>query len=272
MGGITMLIALLIAVLPLLIYLNQFTMEAILLLITLTGFSLLGFYDDYQKVTKKHNKGITGWTKLAVQGGLSLVLLVYLTYFMQDMQLSLFGIMSVNMSYFLIPFGILVIMGSSNAINLTDGLDGLASGTSAVAFLTLSFFLYKTGYFALALIAASIGGACLGFIFYNRHPAKIFMGDSGSLMLGGAFGALGVLGRLEMWLIPIGFIFVIEALSVIIQVISFKTTGKRVFKMSPLHHHYELSGFSETAVVRIFTITQAVCCLMAIFAGYLFVF
>lgn len=272
MGGIIMLVGILLPSIFVLFLFKGLTAQVTLILILITGLSLLGFSDDYMKIMKKHNKGVTGWTKLLIQFAFSAMIVTYVFFYMKQSSVSLFGVYDINLSYFFLVFGLFVIVGSSNAVNLTDGLDGLASLTSAVSFFTLALFLYKTGNPDLSIIAVAIGGACLGFLVYNFHPAKIFMGDSGSLMLGGAFGALGVLSGLELWLIPIGIIFVVEALSVIIQVISFKTTGKRVFKMTPLHHHFELSGDKEPMIVLKFFVVQAVFCMLSILAGYIWLF
>ena len=152
-----------------------------------------------------------------------------------------------------------VIVGASNAVNLTDGLDGLASGNIAIAASCYSVVCILTGHNDLAIFCAAIVGACVGFLRFNFHPAKIFMGDTGSLALGGAFAAVGILTHTEILLAVIGLVFVCEALSVIIQVISFQTTGKRVFKMSPIHHHFELSGWKETKVVFVFWSVGLIC-------------
>lgn len=272
MGGLIILLAILIPCLLVLFLIKQLTIVSLVLLLIVVAFCLLGFSDDYFKVMKKHNKGLTGWSKLIFQILLALIVVSYVFFFEGVSTLSLFGLMDINLGILFIPFGLFVIVGTSNAVNLTDGLDGLASSISILAFLTLSFFLYKTGNFALSIVAISVVGACLGFFIFNRHPAKIFMGDAGSLMLGGTFGVLGVLGHLEFWLIPLGIIFVIEALSVIIQVISFKSTGKRVFKMTPIHHHFELSGDKETLVVKKFFCVQLLFCVISIIAGYIWLF
>ena len=145
-----------------------------------------------------------------------------------------------------------VLVGTSNAVNLTDGLDGLASGTVAIASGAYALVCYMTGHFDLALFCVAMMMACVAFLRFNAHPAKVFMGDTGSLALGGAIAAVGILTHTEILLAVIGFVFVCEALSVIIQVISFKTTGKRVFRMSPIHHHFELGGWKETKVVFVF--------------------
>ena len=272
MGGIAILFSILFSSSFILFVSKSFSTEAILFLISITCFSLIGFADDYLKVIKKHNKGVTGWTKLLGQLTIAGAIVCYMFFFCKNSSISIFGLTEINLGWFYILFGLFIIVGSSNAVNLTDGLDGLASLTSSIAFFTLGFFLYKTGNNPLAIIAIAIGGSCLGFMVYNRHPAQIFMGDVGSLMLGGAFGALGVLGGLELWLAPIGIIFVVEVLSVIIQVISFKTTGKRVFKMTPLHHHFELSGDKETTVVLKFFSAQGLCCILSVVAGYIWLF
>jgi phospho-N-acetylmuramoyl-pentapeptide-transferase len=147
---------------------------------------------------------------------------------------------------------------------LTDGLDGLACGTSLFAFIASTIICLFTGYVDLAIVSAAIAGSCIGFLYYNKYPAKIFMGDTGSLALGGALGTLAVLSKSELWLLLIALVFIIETLSVIIQVISFKTTGKRVFKMSPIHHHFELCGWHETKIVYMFWIISAISCVCAV--------
>jgi phospho-N-acetylmuramoyl-pentapeptide-transferase len=230
------------------------------------AFGLLGFVDDYLKISKKKNKGVTGYTKLAVQvvAGLGAG-----WYAWQSLphggDVSVFG-------WFSLPFGFLypllaafIVTGASNAVNLTDGLDGLASGTALMTFITLAMMLLATGQGALGLFSLGVAGACLGFLMFNRNPARIFMGDTGSLALGGAFGALVVLGKLECWALLLGAVFIVETLSVILQVYSFKTTGKRIFRMSPLHHHFELGGWSENRVVYSFVTFQFFCCTLAVF-------
>ncbi len=229
-------------------------------------FGALGFVDDYLKISKKKNKGVSGYTKLAVQVIAGLVTGWYGMQATPDGGLvSVFGLFS-------IPFGLVypllaafIITGASNAVNLTDGLDGLASGTSLMTFMTLGLILIGKGEVALGLIAFALAGAALGFLMFNRNPARIFMGDTGSLALGGAFGALVVLGRIECWALLLGAIFIVETLSVILQVYSFKTTGKRIFRMSPLHHHFELGGWSENRVVYSFVTFQFFCCTLAVF-------
>ena len=144
--------------------------------------------------------------------------------------------------------------GVSNAVNLTDGLDGLAASTVAISMLACCMICYFIGDIDIAIICSATAGALIGFLYYNRHPAKVFMGDTGSLALGGMLAVIAVIGKFELWLLLIGFIYMTETLSVIIQVTSFKLTGKRVFKMSPIHHHFELCGWKETKVVTVFAL------------------
>jgi phospho-N-acetylmuramoyl-pentapeptide-transferase len=233
---------------------------------------LLGFSDDYLKISKKHNKGVTGYTKLMIQVSLGLLLGVYMVAVCHQSSVAFFDLGSINLGWFYPIFAAAVVTGTSNAVNLTDGLDGLAASTSIISLLTFAFLF--TGAFTnfhagvypdLAIVAFALAGATAGFLFFNAHPAKVFMGDTGSLAIGGALGAMGVLGRFELWLFMIGAIFAVETLSVILQVASFKTTGKRIFKMSPLHHHFELSGWHETKVVSAFLIFQILLCVGALF-------
>jgi len=157
------------------------------------------------------------------------------------------------------------LVGFSNAVNLTDGLDGLVSGTAAIAFGAMAIIAWHQSQYDIAVFSVAVVGALLGFLVFNAHPAKVFMGDTGSLALGGALATVAILTKLELLLIIIGFVFVMETLSVILQVISFKTTGKRIFKMSPLHHHYELVGWSEWRVVVTFWSVGLLCAILGIY-------
>lgn len=218
------------------------------LLITL-GHFLLGFLDDYIKVVKKQNLGLKAKQKLLGQ----IVIAVLVAYFgglPTDLWVPFVGNIDLGPAFYALLLFVLV--GTSNAVNLTDGLDGLASGTVIAASLSYMVICLWQGKPELAVFCGAMAGACLGFLKFNAHPAKIFMGDTGSLALGGALAAAGILTHTEVLLAIIGIIFVCEAMSVIIQVTSFKTTGKRVFLMSPIHHHFELKGWSETRVVRTF--------------------
>jgi phospho-N-acetylmuramoyl-pentapeptide-transferase len=226
----------------------------------------LGFADDYLKIAKKNNDGISGYVKLAIQIVVGLLIGYYAWQSSPEgSTVNVFGLFRVQLGWCYPLFSALVVTATSNAVNLTDGLDGLAAGTSLLSFMTISLLLLAAGHVDLALLAQAFSGAALGFLMFNRHPARIFMGDTGSLALGGALAALAIIGHIEFYLLLVGAIFVLEALSVILQVASFKTTGKRLFKMSPIHHHFELSGWKETQVVYNFVTFQFLCCAIAIF-------
>lgn len=223
----------------------------LLVLLTFVLLCLIGFRDDLYKITKKKNKGLTARIKLVLQIAISAIPAIYM-YMKGATVVSVFDLFNINLGILYPVFAVLVVVGSSNAVNLTDGLDGLAAGSSAIAAFFTTVFCIIIGRNDLAIIAAALGGSCIGFLYYNKYPAKVFMGDTGSLALGGIFGAIAVVGKFELWLLILGLLFVIETLSVIIQVTSFKLTGKRVFKMSPIHHHFELLGWSETKIVKTF--------------------
>ena len=240
----------------------------------------IGFADDYEKVAKKNSKGIRGWQKLAAQALLAIFVFLYLSYtsnypgewnrlyipFLKSAVVVDMGVLTV------VFFG-LVIMGTSNAVNLTDGLDGLAIGCSISVALTYAIFCYVAGnaklatYLILPLVSgagelavfcAALVGAGLGFLWFNCHPARVFMGDTGSLALGGVLGVIAICVHQELLLIIAGGVFVLEAGSVLLQVASFKLTGKRIFAMSPLHHHFELKGWDESTVTVRFWIMSLV--------------
>ncbi len=245
MGGMMIILGLTVATLVF----SPWTKEVMLALFVILGHFLLGFLDDYIKVVRKHNEGLKPRQKLlgqiiiaglvAVFGGLP-----------TDLWIPFVG--NIDFGYFFYAFMMFVMVGITNAVNLTDGLDGLASGTVAAASFFYMLVCAAMGKGELAVMLAATVGACLGFLKFNYHPAKIFMGDTGSLALGGVMAAAGILTHTELLLALIGFIFVCETLSVIIQVASFKSTGKRVFLMSPIHHHFELKGWSELKVVWVF--------------------
>lgn len=228
--------------------------ELWLLLLVLVGYGLLGFLDDFIKVAMKRNLGLTSKQKML--GQLVIALVFYFILRSQDFP-TYIQIPGTNIQWELgWGYAILIIfmlVGTSNAVNLTDGLDGLLAGTAAIVFGTFGILAwYGVPQNDVAIFSLAVVGALLGFLVFNAHPAKVFMGDTGSLALGAALAGIAILTKLEIILVIIGGVFVIETLSVIIQVISFKTTGKRVFKMSPLHHHYELLGWSEWRVVTTF--------------------
>ena len=256
MGGLFMLLSAVLVVI-----FNKMIDPSVLWLLFLTlGHGLLGFLDDFIKAEKKRNLGLTAKQKILGQ----IILAVLFCWGVVDTLHLPYSIaipfthtdISIGLLYY--PFVVLVIVGASNAVNLTDGLDGLASGCCVIAFSAYAMFCYMTGFNDLGYFIIILAGSCIGFLFFNYHPAKIFMGDTGSLALGGAIAGISVMTRTELLLIFLGLIFVLEALSVIIQVASFQLTGKRVFKMSPLHHHFELSGWSEVHVVWAFWIFEGI--------------
>ncbi len=228
--------------------------ELLLLLLVLLGFGLLGFLDDFIKVALKRNLGLTSKQKMAGQILIAIIFYFILRYhdFPTYIQIPGTSIQwELGWGYALLV--VFMLVGASNAVNLTDGLDGLLAGTATIAFGAFGILAwYAFPQFEVTIFSLAVVGSLLGFLVFNAHPAKVFMGDTGSLALGGSIAAVAILTKLEVLLVIIGGVFVLETLSVIIQVISFKTTGKRVFKMSPLHHHYELLGWSEWRVVTTF--------------------
>lgn len=250
MGGIIILVA---VTVPMLMFFPGQGIIWLALFITL-GHGLIGFLDDFIKVVLKRNLGLKARQKLLGQMFMALGLAyVATTYFGRgtDIWIPFVGVpLDFGPFYYIIIF--LVLIGTTNAVNLTDGLDGLAAGTTVVAAGTYAIICYYFGKPELAAFSLAIAGGCLGFLKYNAHPARLFMGDTGSLALGGALATVAVMTKTELLLVIVGGVYVIETLSVMIQVVSFKTTGKRVFKMSPIHHHFELSGWSEQKVVGVF--------------------
>ena len=230
-------------------------------------FGLTGFFDDYIKVVNKRNLGFTALQKLICQIIGACIVIIYL-YFKDDLSTSIivpFIKRSVDMGIFYIPFILFVVVGTVNAVNLTDGLDGLASGTSIITFIFFAICSKKLGQTNIELFCLIMVGAILGFLYFNKYPARVFMGDTGSLTLGGAVSAVAVLLKMPLILPICCGIFFIEALSVIIQVTSFKLRGKRVFLMSPLHHHFEQKGWKETKIVFVFCTVQVILCIISYF-------
>ncbi|WP_144450887.1 phospho-N-acetylmuramoyl-pentapeptide-transferase [Halalkalibacter nanhaiisediminis] len=253
MGGIVIVLSILITSLFISLQLLSFSPEILLLLLVTVGFGLVGFLDDYIKVVKKRNLGLTSKQKLVGQLVISILFYIGLIQMDFSTEVSIPATsFSIDFGWFYLPLIIIMLVGASNAVNLTDGLDGLLAGTGAIAFGAFAVLAWHAEFIDVSIFSAAVVGAVLGFLVFNAHPAKVFMGDTGSLALGGAIAAIAIMTKMEILLIIIGGVFVIETLSVIIQVISFKTRGKRVFKMSPLHHHYELSGWSEWRVVVTF--------------------
>jgi len=253
MGGIMIITSILVTTLIMTNKFSKPSVEMYLLLFVTLGYGLLGFIDDFIKVVMKRNLGLTSKQKLI--GQLMIAVIFYLVFHQYGFstEVRLPGTdFSIDLGWGYVLLIIFMLVGGSNAVNLTDGLDGLLSGTAAIAFGAYAVLAWNAGQYDVALFSVSVVGAVLGFLVFNAHPAKVFMGDTGSLALGGAIVTVAILTKLEILLVIIGGVFVIETLSVIIQVISFKTTGRRVFKMSPLHHHYELLGWSEWRVVVTF--------------------
>jgi phospho-N-acetylmuramoyl-pentapeptide-transferase len=237
-------------------------------LLSVLGFGVIGMIDDLRKIRHKDKEGLGGWYKIVGQVTVALVIAVLLYRYGNEnatkLYLPFLKPAVADMGLWYIPFAVLLLVGTSNAVNLTDGLDGLATGLVLMVGLTFAVLSYVTGRVdyaeylqiaylpgggELAILSLAVVGACVGFLWFNGHPAEIMMGDTGSLSLGGVVGALALMTKKEILLIIIAGVFVIEAVSVIIQVVSFKTTGKRVFRMAPIHHHFELLGWPESKVV-----------------------
>ncbi len=253
MGGVMILFSIIVTTLVMTGKFNEPTMTTYMLLFVTVGFGLLGFLDDFIKVVMKRNLGLTSLQKLIGQIIISIIFFIVLKQFDFSTTIEIPIVnYSFDLGYFYAFFIVFWLVGFSNAVNLTDGLDGLVSGTSAIAFGAFAVLAWSQSQFEVAIFSVAIVGAVLGFLVFNAHPAKVFMGDTGSLALGGAIAGIAIMTKLEIILLVIGGVFVIETLSVILQVISFKTTGKRIFRMSPLHHHYELLGWSEWRVVVTF--------------------
>ncbi|MEN8699358.1 phospho-N-acetylmuramoyl-pentapeptide-transferase [Bacillus infantis] len=253
MGGIMILLSVTVTTLVMSSKFAEPTAEIYMVLLVTLGFGLLGFLDDFIKVALKRNLGLTSIQKLLGQIIISLIFYFIFQTNEFSTEVSIpFTDLSIDLGWGYALFIIFWLVGFSNAVNLTDGLDGLVSGTAAIAFGAFAVLAWNQSQFEVSIFSVAVVGAVLGFLVFNAHPAKVFMGDTGSLALGGAIATVAILTKLEIILIIIGGVFVIETLSVILQVISFKTTGKRIFKMSPLHHHYELVGWSEWRVVVTF--------------------
>ncbi|USK56921.1 phospho-N-acetylmuramoyl-pentapeptide-transferase [Cytobacillus solani] len=266
MGGIMILLSITVTTLVMTGKFSEPTMKIYLLLLVTLGFGLLGFLDDFIKVVMKRNLGLTSLQKLLGQIVISVIFYLVLRQneFSTAIHIPLTDY-SFELGWFYVFFIIFWLVGFSNAVNLTDGLDGLLSGTAAIAFGAFAVLAWNLSQFEISIFSVAVSGAVLGFLVFNAHPAKVFMGDTGSLALGGAIAAVAILTKLEIILIIIGGVFVIETLSVILQVISFKTTGRRIFRMSPLHHHYELVGWSEWRVVVTFWTVGLLCAILGIY-------
>jgi phospho-N-acetylmuramoyl-pentapeptide-transferase len=279
MGGLLILFATLV---PTLLWAELRNVYVWIVVLVTLAFGAIGFADDYLKVSRRRNLGLTARAKFGLQvlagTAMGLTLLLF-PGFDTAVALPFFKQFVLNLGYFYIPFVVIVLVGASNAVNLTDGLDGLAIGATSVAAATYALFTYVAGNRVIAnylqvsyvpgvgevaVFCGALVGAGIGFLWFNSHPAEVFMGDVGSLSLGAAIGSVAVLAKQEILLALVGGLFVLEALSVIIQVASFKLRGKRVFRMSPLHHHFELSGWAEPKVIVRFWILSILFALLSL--------
>ena len=282
MGGLLILVA---ALVPTLLYADLTNPYIWIAVLATALFGAVGFLDDYLKVTKRSHHGLIprykmgGQILVSIGVGIALLVLADQGSYNTRLIFPFFKRVIPDLGWFYVPFAVLVLVGASNAVNMTDGLDGLAISTFTVAAATYTALAYVTGHRVLAeyllivrfpyaaeltIFCGSLVGASLGFLWYNSYPAEVFMGDVGSLALGGALGTVAILIKQEILLVIVGGIFVIEALSVMVQVGSFKLRGKRVFKMAPIHHHFELSGWSEPKVITRFLIVAIIFALFSL--------
>jgi phospho-N-acetylmuramoyl-pentapeptide-transferase len=279
MGGLLIVLA---TVIPTLLWANLANHYIWIAVLVTLGFGAIGFVDDYKKVIRKDTKGLSPRRKLIAQFALAAAAagLIYMDIGIKDTVIIPFlKNVRPSLGFLYIPFTVLVIVGASNAVNLTDGLDGLAVGPSIIAAGTYMLFAYLTGNVKIAnylqiqyvpgvgeltIFCGALAGAGLGFLWYNAYPAQLFMGDTGSLALGGALGTVAVMVKQELVLVLVGGIFVVEALSVIFQVTSYKTRRKRIFRMAPIHHHFELKGWAEPKIIVRFWIISIILALLAI--------
>ena len=265
MGGIIMIIAIIIAVTGTYIFLhlsgNQEIAQKLfpMLLITI-GYGLIGFIDDFKKLVLKNTDGLKPRYKML---GLLIIAVAYVLFLIYGFKIGTETYINIPEIIY-IPFAILVILGTTNAINLTDGIDGLSSSVSAIIITCLTVIGISNQVYEVSIFGSIVIGATLGFLMFNLHPAKVFMGDTGSLMLGGVISGLALYLKMPLLLLLIAIIPVVETLSVIIQVAYFKKTGNRVFKMTPLHHHYELSGWRENKIVVVFSLITLVACFIGL--------
>jgi len=279
MGGLLIIMVVLIATLS---WIDLSNVYAWLVLLALVGFGAIGFIDDYLKVVKKKSDGLAGRYKFSLQiivASIIAGILYYLPVYSTQLSVPFFKNFNPDLGWFYIIFVIFIIVGASNAVNLTDGLDGLAIGPTIVAVMVYTVITYVSGHAKiadyllipfingsgeLAILCGSVFGASLGFLWFNTYPASVFMGDVGSLPLGALLGAVAVISKHELLLVIVGGIFVVETVSVIFQVLSYKINRKRVFLMAPLHHHYELKGWQEPKIIVRFWIIAIILGLVAL--------
>ena len=269
MGGISFIIAIVISLIVAMFLDSSNIQYYILFIYTTISFSIIGYIDDMLIVVKKKNDGLAPRKKLMLQILFSVIFYILVTFIYKDVNYIHIPVIdyNLNISYFYIIFLVFWQTGFSNAVNLTDGLDGLATSVTIITTSTFALLAYKENNFPVLVFCLTIVGALVGFLLFNRNPAKIFMGDTGSLALGGILAAISVILHKEVAFLFIGLVYILETLSVIIQVAYFKKTGKRIFKMSPLHHHFELSGYGEVKTVYIFVIIAVISSAIGYFVG-----
>lgn len=266
MGGLVFLISIIITVLAVAWYADLLTAKVLILLMVLFGYGLIGFLDDFIKVVVKRNLGLTSLQKLIAQIVIAVISFIVLSGIDFETGVSIpFTDISLELSWLYVFFIVFWLVGFSNAVNLTDGLDGLVAGTASIAFAAFGVLAIYQDEIGIAIFTFSVTGGLLGFLIFNKYPAKVFMGDTGSLALGGALAMVSILLKQELLLLLIGLVFVLETASVILQVGSFKLRQKRIFKMSPIHHHFELSGWSEWKVVLVFWSVGLISAAIAVF-------
>lgn len=271
MGGISFILAI-VAALIIAMFLNSENIKYYLLFIyTTVSFAIIGYIDDMLIVVKKKNDGLSPRKKLLLQIVFSLIFYILVSLVYDNVNFIEIPIINyqLNISYLYLLFVIFWQTGFSNAVNLTDGLDGLATSVTIITTSTFALLAYKENNFPVLVFCLAIVGALLGFLLFNKKPAKIFMGDTGSLALGGILAAISIILHKEIVFLFIGLVYILETLSVIIQVAYFKKTGKRIFKMSPLHHHFELTGYGEVKTVYIFVIIAVISSAIGYFIGVL---
>ena len=269
MGGISFIVSIVISLIIAMILDSGNFQYYILFIYTTISFSIIGYIDDMLIVVKKKNDGLAPRKKLMLQILFSIIFYVLVTFIYKDINyIHIPGLeYNLNISYLYLIFLVFWQTGFSNAVNLTDGLDGLATSVTIITTSTFALLAYKENNFPVLVFCLTIVGALLGFLLFNKNPAKIFMGDTGSLALGGILAAISVILHKEIAFLFIGLVYILETLSVIIQVAYFKKTGKRIFKMSPLHHHFELSGYGEVKTVYIFVIIAMISSAIGYFIG-----
>ena len=269
MGGIIMIISVVITTIIAYIYNKELALKMIPIMLAAIGFGLIGFIDDYKKVVLKNTDGISPKAKMFGLLIISILFVVYLTHFLHIDTVTLIPFLKTDISlprYIFIPFMILVMLATTNAVNLTDGIDGLATSICLIIIASLSVIGILYSVPEISMIGSIACGACLGFLLYNLNKAKVFMGDTGSLYLGGLISCMAIYLKMPLILIIIALVPVCETLSVIMQVAYYKRTKKRIFKMTPIHHHFELSGWRENKIVRVFSLITLILCVIGIFS------